>query len=374
MRIALDATPLLGPRTGVGQYVAALATALADRADDDELLATAFTARGRSGLETAVPEGWRAVGPPAPARLLQQLWSRAEWPRVTAFTGAVDVFHATNFVLPPPGRASGVVTVHDLSFLRSPSTVTLAARAYADLVPRSIERAAVVLTPSRAVADEVTESYGLEGERLVVTPLGVSPEWGEAAPLDPKRRAALGMPTEYLVFVGTLEPRKNLPVLLEAHRRRLADDPSSPALVLVGPQGWGPALDAAGLPPDKLVLTGYLDSATVRSVVAGARALVFPSAYEGFGLPPLEAFACGTPVIAADLPVVREVLGSDPDTHRLVAPGDPVSLAAALEASAGAEDAPGARDRRRARAGTFTWAATAAATRAAYELASGRSS
>jgi glycosyltransferase involved in cell wall biosynthesis len=354
VRIGLDATPLLGPRTGVGQYVAALMRSLAESGLGDDHRATAFTARGRGDLADALPAGWRAVGPPAPARVLQQLWRRVEWPRVTAFSGPVDVFHATNFVLPPPGRAAGVVTVHDLSFLRSPSTVTPAARAYADLVPRSTRRAEVVLVPSRAVADELVATYDLAEERLVVTPLGVSPEWEAAEPLGPEARDALGIPADYLVFVGNLEPRKNLPVLLDAHRRRLAQDPDAPALVLVGPPGWGPALDVADLPEGKLVLTGYLDAGTVRSVVAGALALVFPSAYEGFGLPPLEAFACGTPVVAADLPVVREVLGTDPTTHRLVAPDDVDGLVDALAGLAleGDEDE--------------------AATRAAYDLAVAR--
>jgi glycosyltransferase involved in cell wall biosynthesis len=357
----------MGPRTGVGRYVASLVRELARTAPEGDVVSgIAFTVRGRRTLGRELPPGSSAVGPPAPARVMHRVWARSEWPPVTLLAGRSDVFHATNFVLPPPGRAAGVVTVHDLSFLRAPATVTAASRAYRDLVPLSIRRARLVLTPSAAVAEEVAETYGVAPERIAATPLGVDEGWFRAAPPEPELRRELGLPDRYVVFVGNLEPRKNLPLLVEAYRAVLDAEPDAPGLVLVGPAGWGPALDLRGIPPEKVVFTGYQPEDAVRALVAGALALVYPTAYEGFGLPPLEAFACGIPVIASDLPVVREVIGADPATATLVPAGDVAALAAALLHRSGAVDPPEAVEARRARARGFDWAETAAATRAGY--------
>jgi glycosyltransferase involved in cell wall biosynthesis len=366
----MDVTPLLGQRTGIGRYVGALLAELAgETGDGPDVRAVAFTVRRRGGLAAELPAHATLVGPPVPARALQWLWARAELPRVTALTGRLDVFHGTNFVLPPTGAAAGVVTVHDLSFLRTPHTVDRASLAYRTLVPRSLRRAAVVCVPSRAVAAEVEDTYRTEPGRVLVTPLGVDAVWSRATPPDAARRSRLGLPGEYVVFSGSLEPRKNLPLLLEAYRRLCAEDPDWPPLVLMGPAGWGPALDLRGLPPGKVVLTGYLADDDLRSVVAGARALVYPSLYEGFGLPPLEAFACGVPVVASDLPVTREVVGDDPDLATLVSPDDADALAGALLRRVRAGESGDAADRRRRRAARFTWAATAEVTLEAYRRA-----
>jgi glycosyltransferase involved in cell wall biosynthesis len=374
VRIAVDSTPLLGPRTGIGRYVASLTQHLArpaGTAPADELLGIAFTARGHRDLPASLPPGARAVGPPAPARLLHKAWARSEWPPVTLLTGRVDVFHGTNFVLPPTGRAAGVVTVHDLSYLRLPGTVSAASRSYQQLVPRSVRRAQVVLTPSQAVADELSETYDLAPDRIVVTHLGVDPEWSSAGPPDAVLRGQLALPERWFVFVGNLEPRKNLPVLVDAYRALLAERPDAPGLVLVGPPGWGPALDLRGIPARNVVFTGYRTDGELRSLVAGSTALVYPTAYEGFGLPPLEAFAAGTPVIASDLPVVREVVGTEPGTAALVPVGDVAALTAALRRQMDDGDPVGAAEARRRRAGLFDWASTAALTRAAYARAAG---
>jgi glycosyltransferase involved in cell wall biosynthesis len=376
MLVGLDATPLLGQRTGVGRYVAELLTALQQLppAPDEEVtqpVATAFSLRGRRQLAGLLPPGVADRSRPLPARLLQRVWARHGWPSVTSLMGHVDVFHATNFVLPPTGRAAGVVTVHDLSFLSLPGTVTSASRAYRELVPLSIRRARLVLTPSHAVAGELTAAYGLSPDRVVVTHLGVGPEWGTAAAPDAALRRLLGLPERYFVFVGNLEPRKNLPLLLDAYRALLAERPDAPGLVLAGPAGWGPTLDLRGIPARQLVFTGYRSDRELRSVVAGATALVYPTAYEGFGLPPLEAFAAGVPVIASDLPVVREVVGTGAETAALVPAGDATALAAALAHQVDADDPAPAAAARRRRAAEFTWSATAAATRSAYVRALG---
>jgi glycosyltransferase involved in cell wall biosynthesis len=419
VRVGLDATPLLGPRTGVGRYVAGLAEGLAalDGPEPEEVVLVPFSWRGTRDLPAEAPTGPRVRHGRrrVPARLLQAAWARLPWPPVEWLSGPVEVFHGTNFVAPPARRAATVVTIHDLTYLRFREMVTDASARYRSLVPRALARGAVVCTPTAAVATEVAAEYGLPPDRLVVTPLGVAPSWRQATPADPAWLAAHDLPDRYLLFVGNREPRKNLATLLTAYRELLAGErggvpsraggtpggqvPGTPAvgarggqvpgtpgaavgngptvgegagtttippLVLVGPPGWGEALDTAGLPPGAVRTAGYLPQPDLARVVAGAAALVFPSWYEGFGLPALEALACGTPVVASDLPALREVLG---DQAELVPPGDPAALAGAL---ARVLDDPGggpARAARRARAAGFTWEACATATLSAYRLA-----
>jgi glycosyltransferase involved in cell wall biosynthesis len=409
VRVGLDATPLLGPRTGVGRYVAGLAGALAGLAgpEPEELVLVPFSWRGTRELPAVAPSGprVRCGRRRVPARLLQAAWARLPWPPVEWLAGRVEVFHATNFVAPPAGRAATVVTVHDLTYLRFPGMVSDASARYRDLVPRAVARGAVVCAPTAAVAAEVAAEYGLPPDRLVVTPLGVDDTWRRATPPDPAWLAAHDLPARYLLFVGNREPRKNLGTLLAAYRELLAgkggaaapartagrppetraigvgDGPrvgegagtttasagtAVPPLVLVGPPGWGEALDTAGLPPDAVRTPGYLPEPDLARVVVGAAALVAPSWYEGFGLPALEALACGTPVVAADLPAHREVLG---DQAELVPPGDPAALAAALARVLEDPGGEPVRAARRARAAGFTWERCARATLSAYRLA-----
>jgi glycosyltransferase involved in cell wall biosynthesis len=359
-RVVVDGTPLLGTRTGVGRYTGHLLTALAAGPGGLDLAATAFTWRGLSALADEVPARVRAVGRRAPARLLHEAWARTEFPPVEALTGRCDVVHATNFVLPPMRRACGVVTVHDLSYLRLPDTVTAASARYRDLVPRSLRRAAVVLTPSEAIAQEVSAEYGVAA---TATPLGVDPEWLTVSRPTADWLRHRGLPERYLLFVGTVEPRKDLPTLLAAYRMLRADSHDCPPLVLAGPSGWGPALDLAGLSPTDVVQIGYLEEAVLRPVVAGAAALCFPSLYEGFGLPPLEALAAGTPVVGTDIATTREVCA---DLALLAPPRDPDALANAILSVLAAPPDPAAG---RAHAAEFTWARTAGLTRQAYERA-----
>jgi glycosyltransferase involved in cell wall biosynthesis len=406
MKVGLDATPLLGPQTGVGRYVAALAGALAalPGPEPEEVALVPFSWRGTADLPRVVAtlEGdWAAAGvaPPrageggpapragrlrcgrrrAPARLLQAAWTRLPVPPVEWLAGPVDVFHATNYVAPPARRAASVVTVHDLSYLRYPEMVTAASARYLELVPRALRRGAVVCTPTAAVAAEVADTYRLEPERLVVTPLGVGPAWRRAVAPDPGWLAAHELPERYLLFVGTREPRKNLATLLAAYRALLAGrvppaagpgaaEAGVPPLVLAGPPGWGEALDLAGLPPGAVRTPGYLAEEDLASLVAGAAALAFPSWYEGFGLPALEALACGTPVVASDLPALREVLAGQAE---LVPPGDADALADALLRVLDDPGGEPARAARRARAAGFTWDACARASLAAYHRALG---
>jgi glycosyltransferase involved in cell wall biosynthesis len=368
MRVALDATPLLGVRTGVGQYVSGLVAGLAELDEPEELVLVPFSWRGTRDLPAAAPAGprVRCGRRRVPARLLRAAWARAPLPPVEWLSGRVDVFHATNFVLPPARRAAGVLTVHDLTYLRLPSMVTAATARYTTLVPRGLARGATVCTPTAAVAAEVVDAYRVEPERVLVTPLGVGAAWFGARPPERAWLDAHALPERYLLFVGSREPRKGLDTLLAAYRELLAATRGVPPLVLAGPPGWGEDLDLAGLPDGAVRMPGYLPERDLVRLVAGAAALVFSSRYEGFGLPPLQALACGTPVVASDLPALREVLGEQAD---FVPVGDPGALAGALATVLEDDGGQDGRAARRRHAARFTWEGCARATMAAYRRA-----
>jgi Glycosyltransferase Family 4 len=209
IRVLLDGTPLLGNRTGVGRYTAALAEELASMSEVDTR-AVAFTLRGWRKLRKVLPHGTRARGMPVSARLLRRCWLRAPFPPVELFAGFTDVVHGTNFVLPAAMRAAGVVTIHDLAFLDAPDELPASDESLPRLVARSVERAAVVLTPTQAVADVTTDRLGISPEKIMVTPLGVDPAWFTARPPSEALRRRVGLPKQYLLFVGAAGPRKAL--------------------------------------------------------------------------------------------------------------------------------------------------------------------
>jgi glycosyltransferase involved in cell wall biosynthesis len=361
LRVALDATPLLGQRSGVGNYVRGLVDGLAQLDDGPEVLLTLFSVRG--AVPAPLPRRTRHAPRRAPARLLRRTWARWAWPPAELLTGRVDTFHGTNFVVPPLARAGGLVTVHDLAYLRYRETVTGDAAQYADLVPQAIDRGAHVLAVSRAMADEIAAEYGLADDRITVAHHGVDPAWSAARPVTAEARARLGLPERYVLFMGNLEPRKNLGTLVRAHTAARREDPSVPVLVLVGPAGWGDRWQGTEPDPRDVVTAGYLADGDLHAVVAGAAAVCMPSHYEGFGLPVLEAMAAGRPVLASDIPAHREVAQG----HATLLPA--TDVAAWAEALTRLDAAPPDPAALRAHAAGFTWRDSAQAHVRAYRLA-----
>jgi glycosyltransferase involved in cell wall biosynthesis len=267
-----------------------------------------------------------------PARPLHWSWSYWPFPPIELFIGRTDVVHGTNFVVPPAWRAATVVTVHDLTPVHFPHLVEPATLAFPGLIKKALRRGAWVHTPSQFVAQEVIDVFGASPERVRVVHLGVVPRPVPAA--GAQRAGWAGRPEwvqEYVVAVGTVEPRKDLPTLVRAFGAIARGRPGL-ALVIAGPDRWGsPQLDeavAASVVRDQIVRLGWVEEDVRDALVAGARALAYPSLYEGFGFPPLEAMAAGTPVVTTRSGALPEVLG---DAAYFVEVGDSDALAEALE-------------------------------------------
>jgi glycosyltransferase involved in cell wall biosynthesis len=347
VRVGFDAAPLLDEPTGVGRYARELGRALEERGVDVVRFAVSWSAPPAGGIRR-----WRV-----PARAARASWRRLGRPSIESLTGPVDLVHATNFVLPALRRTPGVVTVHDLSFLRDDTWP--GGHRLRDLVPWSVERAAAVLVPTEAIAREALDRFRVPESKVAVTPEGVAPVFFGVSPLSAGALSRLGIPGPFVVAVGTIEPRKNLPTLLRAWRE-VAQDLDGWTLVLAGPRGWGPELpETPGVLP-----IGWVGDETLPGLLAAADVFCYPSLYEGFGLPPLEAMAAGTPAVVGRYSAAEEVLG---DAAWLVDPHDAGGFAEALRALATDE----ARRRSyalagKARAAGYTWGGTAATTIAAY--------
>jgi glycosyltransferase involved in cell wall biosynthesis len=326
VRVAVDATALLDPHpTGVGRVTAEVLRRLGTRPDVAPR-AFALSWRGRSRLGAAVPPGVAVVARPAAARPLRLLWSRLDGPPVEWWTGAVDVVHGPNFVVPPARAAAEVVTVHDLTCLRFPQLCTADTLQYPRLLERAVRRGAWVHTPSAAIADEVREAFAVEPDRVVPIPNGAPGAPGG----DPVEGHRLAGGDRYVLSLGTIEPRKDLPLLVRAFDA-VADGDAAVRLVVAGADGWGVEAFAAAVGQarhrDRIVRLGWVTEAWRGSLLRGASVFAYPSVYEGFGLPPLEAMAAGTPVVATRTGALPDVLG---DAALLVEPGDGDALAAAL--------------------------------------------
>ena len=325
LRLAIDATPLLGARTGVGVMTARVLAGLASRSDVD-IVAYATTWRGRGQLPERAAARVRCVSRPMPARPLHLAWRHFELPPIEWFTGPVEVVHGPNFIVPPTRRAARVVTVHDLTAVHHPELCTPHTRTYPAALRRALAHGAWVHTVSDFVRSEILEQFGADPDRVVTVPNGVDP----IPPADPADGHRLAGGDRYLLAMGTVEPRKNFPSLIRAFDA-VADRIPTARLVIVGPDGWDRERFEAALSAAKhrgrITRIGMVDEMARAALLRGATALVYPSVYEGFGLPPLEAMSVGLPVLAADAGAVREVVG---DAALLVPVGDEGALAEAI--------------------------------------------
>lgn len=374
LSVAFDATPLLGRPTGIGAFCAGALEALARRGDLD-LSAFAVSWRRRSWIEGLLPAGIATEQRAMPARPLHRAWARSRLPPVEWFIGRHDVVHGPNFVVPPTRRAARVVSVWDLTVLLYPELSDPNTRAYPDLIRRAVREGAWLHVPTGFVAEQVIAEFRVDPERVRRVPLGIPPlgipppgippsELGEPHRLATRpTAAALELPDgcrRYVLAIGTIEPRKDYPRLVTAFGAVAGRHPDV-ALVVVGSDGWGSdrfaAAVAASPVRSRIVRPGYLDDRTLGTVLAGATVLAYPSLYEGFGFPPLQAMAAGVPVVATAAGAVPEVVG---DAAWLVPPGDDDALAVALDrALTGGQQVADLVARGTRRAAAYSWTACA---------------
>ncbi len=349
---------------GTATAALAVASALAARADAPEQVGV--TAWHRSPAPAPFEPSMPVRRLPLPRLALYEAWSRAPVPRVEWATGGVDVVHATTIV-PAASRAPLVATLHDLAFLHDPAHFTAhGIRLFRRCLAQLRRRADLVLCSSTATMDDCVAS-GLDADRLRLVLLGVAPPLDDARGDDPPGQAPPSAPTRpYVLFVGTVEPRKNLPRLVEAFHQARAEGalPPDAHLLLAGPAGWGDALPPGGAGPDVRLL-GRVADAELAALYRGALVTAQPSVREGFGLPVLEAMAHGSPVVTSRGTSTEEVAGG---AAVLVDPLDVGDIARGLA------DAVARRAELivagRVRAAELTWERTAAVTLAAYrELA-----
>lgn len=367
-RVAVHADqPFFQAPGGIGTYLRSLVPALAAR--DPSIEVTLFHSRFGSDEP---PERWmRAFWVeelPGSIRSLYPRWDLLGRPALPASLHAAEIVHATNpAAIPPTARGQKlVVTVHDLAFERFPNLFPRTWRVLYRLGLRAaIRRADAILTPSRNTAEDLLGRTRVDPQKLHVTPLAAALPAGALDVGEVLTRLKIHAP--YVLFVGTLEPRKNLVRLIRAYRRVAAAGYPHP-LVLAGPMGWhhdSLMRELALQGPGEVVLTGALNPDDLDAVYRGADVFVYPSLYEGFGLPVVEAMARGVPTVASDISAVPEVagdaaIGVNPRSVREIAQGiesvlADVDLAERLAA------------RGRARAERFSWDETARLTLEVYE-------
>lgn len=312
MKIAVDIQSAIAQKAGVGRYTRELVEQMAGLLKPSEHLVLNYFDFRRQAERLSIPGakerriGW------IPGRMVQGAWRSFRFPPYNWLTGRADLFHFPNFIIPPLSRGKAVVTLHDIAFMRFPQFAENRNVDYLNqYLPKTVQRADAIITISNFSAQEITTFLNVPRERVHAIPLGISETF--KAPHNEtcaQALAALKLHRPYLLTVGTLEPRKNIPHLIRVFESLDAFDGD---LVIVGGYGWkyAPIVQRIRNSPkaDRIHCIGYVDDQTLPALYAQATAFVMTSFYEGFGFPPLEAMACGTPVVSSTGGSLKEVLG-----------------------------------------------------------------
>jgi glycosyltransferase involved in cell wall biosynthesis len=335
MNIALDGMPLGSRLTGIGHYTLELARSLALAAPTDS-----FTLISPEPPAEAAHEATTGQSSPnlSVINLTRGALNRRWWSiglPLYLSRSSFDLFHGTNYEIPLWNRGPSVVTIHDLSLLlHSEAHEKRLVRRARWRLPLMAKRASKIITPSNSVKTEVCETFGVDSEKVVVTPEAPRSAFKRREDTDSQvieLRERLGINEDFLLFVGTIEPRKNLHRLIEAFDQLLRSTSLRSKLVIAGGQGWlmddFTSLIQQKKLADRICLTGYLQDEDLCALYSTCRGVVYPSLYEGFGLPPLEAMACGAPVITSRIPSLIETVA---DAAWLVDPNNVEDLAQAM--------------------------------------------
>ncbi len=362
MRVGVDYTSAVRQRAGIGRYTRELVAALLSLGDTHQY--AIFAAVGglksrdwRSGIERARVQV-RAL--PVTDEWLARLWHRLRLPiPVELLTGPLDVFYSPDFTLPPTRRGTKtILTVHDLSFVHYPRAFVPSLRRYLEkAVPRSVDRADLVLADSARTRSDLISIFGVSPEVVEVIYPGVGPRFGPepGAGEQERLRERYGiLDKPYILSVGTLQPRKNYLYLIEGFTRLPASIGAGMQLLIAGGRGWlCDEVVAAADRHDNIRILGFVGDDDLPALYRGASLFAFPSLYEGFGLPVLEAMACGAPVVCSGTSSLPEVCGDAALLVDPLIPGDMTEAMIRLLEETELRDQIVSRGL--ARAATFTW-------------------
>jgi glycosyltransferase involved in cell wall biosynthesis len=315
VQVAIDYTPAVRQSAGVGRYTRGLVEALAEIDFDDQYV---LFCAGGAPARSSWPPNFRVRRSAIPSRWLTAAWNKWGLPLpAEAFTGGCDLFHSPDFVLPPLRSARGIVTVHDLSFMRLPTCADPGLRSYLERsVPRAVGAAHRVLADSWNTRNDLIELLQVDPDKISVVTAGVDKIFAPVHDSDrlAQARVRYGLPRQFLISVGTLEPRKNYTRLISAYARMRRKTGLPHELAIVGKPGWlyddiYEQVQAEGV-GEQIRFLGFVPDVDLAALYTLAELMVFPSLYEGFGIPPLEAMACGTPVVSSNNSSLPESVGN----------------------------------------------------------------
>jgi len=376
LRVGIEYTAAAKQRAGIGRITRELIRALAEIDHENEYLL--IHVKGTE-IGEGFPPNFSTLTLPFDERMATLLWQRLKLPLPIDFlTGSLDLFHSPDFVLPPLRRGKALVTIHDLTFLIHPECADPRLVSYLTRrVPRAIERASVVLADSECTKKDLVRLLGAPKGKIEVVYGGVSAAFAPVTDEGVLRRAQeeYGLDRPFILSVGRLEPRKNLGRLIEAYWLLSQEADIRHRLLLVGDKGWlydGLFAQVGKLKlENNVIFLGFVPDDDLPALLSLADVFAYPSLYEGFGLPPLEAMACGTPVVASNTSCLPEVLG---EAALFIDPTDVRPLAETLHRVLTDEELRQDMSKRGlARATQFSWSTSAQKLLAVYEEAAGGS-